>query len=181
MSMYAMTMQQGIQAGALALGVESAETTAAYNAAYGNLANKLSAARARSAGERNIAAVNQDKVLSNTKIRQQQDEAEAAARVSAALSGASGASVNATIGQTETNESMALAASKKARDQQIEHLKAGVFDATTVLNSKHRQQKSSVLGNLAKLGASVDYDDLQIGEALTADETDAADAGTLQL
>lgn len=175
MSAYYMAMQQGVQAASLALGVESAETVAAYNNAFANQSRKFAAARARSAGERNIAAVNQDKIMSNTKIRQQQDAAEASARVSAALAGASGASTQAVIGQTQTTEVMAEAASKKAHDQQVENLKAGVFNATTQLNSRVRQQETTVLGGLLKTAASLDLDDLKTFEALNSD------AGTLKI
>ena len=113
MSVYSGAIQAGIGMANLALGGTTAATAAAYNSSFQTVSSKLAASNARSAGERNISAVNQDKVTSNTKIRQQQDEAEANAKVSAAIAGAKGGSVDATIQQTEVNAAHALAASNK--------------------------------------------------------------------
>ena len=179
MPMYAQAVQSGIQFSALALGVESAETTAAYNNTYKTVAGKIAASNARSAGERNISAVNQDKITSNTKIRQNQNEAEAQSRVSAALAGVKGASVEAGIDQTNVNAANAMAATSKAADQQIEQLKAGIYGSTMNIRARIEQPKSSVAGDLLNALASVDIADLGIEEALA--NKPATDAGTLKL
>ena len=179
MAMYAQAVQSGIQFGALALGAESAETTAAYNSTYQTVAGKIAASNTRSAGERNISAVNQDKITSNTKIRQNQDEAEAQSRVSAALAGVKGASVEAGIAQTNVNAAGAIAATAKAADQQIEQLKAGIYGSTMSIRARVEQPKSSLAGNLMNALSSVDISDFRIGEALANEPP--TDAGTLKL
>jgi len=179
MSIYAGAIQQGAAFANLALGGDTAETAAAYNSTFKTVSSKMAASRARNASERNISAVLQDKVMSNTKIRQQQDEAEAAARVSSALSGAKGASVEATIGQTKTNEAHALSASNKAAAQAIENSKAGVYNATMQMQSNVAVPKSSVAGNLMNALSSFEMNDLKIAEAFSADSK--KDAGTLSI
>jgi|TARA_B110000902_G_scaffold15967_1_gene18711 hypothetical protein len=160
MSVYAGAVQSGIGFASLAAGVDTAETAAAYNAAFQTLSTKIAASNARSAGERNISAVNQDKITSNTKIRQQQDEAEANAKVSAAMAGAKGASVDATIQQTEVNESHALAASNKAAGQRTEQLKAGIYNASMTLQSRVEKPKSSFLGDVLNAASSFEMSDI---------------------
>ena len=181
MSIYAGAIQQGFSFANLALGGSTAESVAAYNNTFKTVSGKMAASRARSAAERNISAVMQDKVMSNTKIRQQQDEAEAMARVSTALSGAKGASVEATIGQTETNEAHALAASNKAHDQAIENSKAGIFNATMQMQTNVEVPKSSIAGNLMNALSSFEMNDLKIAEAFSADSKAKKDAGTLSI
>ncbi len=179
MSIYAQAIQSGTQFANLALGGDTAETAAAYNNTFKTISSKMAASRARSAAERNISAVMQDKILSNTKIRQQQDEAEAMARVSTALSGAKGASVEATIGQTETNESYALAASNKAADQAIENSKAGIFNATMQMQTNIEVPKTTIAGSLMTALSSFEMNDLKIAESFA--NAPAKDAGTLSI
>lgn len=179
MSIYAGAIQQGAGFANLALGGTTAETANAYNSAFQTLSGKMAASRARSAAERNISAVMQDKVMSNTKIRQQQDEAEAMARVSTALSGAKGASVEATLGQTKTNEAHALSASNKAAAQAIENSKAGIYNANMQMQTNVEVPKSTVAGNLMNALSSFEMNDLKIADALGNDPS--KDAGTLSI
>ena len=177
MSIYAGAIQQGGAFANLALGGRTAETANAYNSTFSTISAKMAASRARSASERSISAVMQDKVLSNTKIRQNQDEAEAAARVSSALAGTRGASVDATIGQTKINESLATAASNKAAEQAKENAKAGVFNATMQMQTNIQQPKSTIAGNLINALSSFDMGDLATAEALGSEK----DEGTLEI
>jgi len=180
MSLYAGAMQSSMGFATLAAGVESAETVAMYNSTFQSVSSKIAASNARSAGERNISAVNRDRIMTNTRIRQKQDEAEAAARVSSALSGAKGASVEAGIQQSQVNEQWAMAASGKAADQQIEQLKAGIYGANMQLQARVEQPKSSLIGNLLNAASSFELGDLAISEAL-ASKPAKADAGTLKI
>jgi len=178
MALYAQAVQSGIKFAGLAAGVETAETVAAYNAEYSSISSKLAASRSRSATERNISAVNQDRINSNTKIRQQQDEAEAHAKVSAALAGSTGASVEAVASQTETNAALATSASNKAAEQQIENLKAGVYNSSMGLQTNVQVPKSSIVGDLANAFSSFELSDLETSATLSEG---TSDAGTLQV
>jgi hypothetical protein len=179
MSMYAQAVSQGVQAASLAAGVQSAETVAAYNAEYSTISSKLAASRQRSAAERNISAVNMDKITSNTKIAQQQDEAEAQARLSAALSGSKGASVDATIAQTEVTAAGARKASEKAANQQIEDLKAGIYGSSMKLQAQVEVPKTTLAGSAINALTSFEMSDLKIMESF--ENEPAKDVGTLEI
>jgi len=181
MSIYAQAIQSGVQFASLAAGVESAETIATYNREYQTASSKLAASNARSAAEANISAVNQDRITSNVKIKQKQDEAEANAKVSAALAGAKGASVEAVVQQTEVNEAHALSASNKAAEQQIENLSASVYNSSMQMQVNVETPKTTIAGNLLKAASSFEMSDLQVAEAFFNESPSQpkADAGTL--
>ncbi len=181
MSMYMQAVQSGVQFASLAAGVESAETIAAYNAEYQSVSSKMAASRARSAAERNISAVNQDRITSNTKIKQAQDEAEANAKVSAALAGAKGASVEAVVQQTEVTEAHALSASNKAAEQQIENLSANVYNSSMQMQANVEVPETTIAGSLLNAASSIELSDAQISEAFFNESPSQpkADAGTL--
>jgi hypothetical protein len=171
-----MAVQSGIQFASGLAGVESAETVARYNSEFQSYSSKLAASRVRTNASRNINAVNQDRILSNVKVAQQQDEAEAAIRVQAAASGVNGGSVEAALYQTEANESFAIAGNKRKAEQSKETLRTEVFNATMNMQSNIQHREPSIVGNLLNAASKIDVNDLQIGEALASAPTDVGTA-----
>lgn len=114
-----------------------ASADAAYEAAYGKYYTAASgmrnAANKRSAAEANIAAITQDRINTNRTIAMHQDQAEAQAKVAAAVSGVEGQSVEAAIYQTEINSSVAQANNRKNMEQQIEEQLASVYSSTSTM------------------------------------------------
>lgn len=112
---------------------------AAYEAAYGKFyqaaAGRLNAADARVAAEANIAAIVQDKINTNTIINIHQSQAEAQAKLAAAVGGVDGQSVNQVIHQTEVNSSLAKANNRRQVEQQLEQQLANVYQATSTASS----------------------------------------------
>lgn len=110
---------------------------AAYEAAFGKFYNSYqgmhNAARQRVAAEANIAAVQQDRINTDTVIAMKQDQAQAAAKVAAAVSGVEGQSVDATIYQTEVNSSVAKANNTAYAEQQIENQLANIYQSQSTL------------------------------------------------
>ncbi len=175
-------IQSGIRLAGMAAGVESAETIAAYNQEYTTVAGKIAASKSMSAIERNLSAVNQDRITSNVQIRQAQDEAEARAKVSAAYAGAVGASVSAVSHQTGVSEANALAASNSRAVQQIESLKANAYNTNMELRSRVQTPRSSIVGGLVDAASSVELGDLAIAEAFFNEGTrNVVDEATLTL
>lgn len=160
--MYAMTVQQGATSLQLALTGENAFTKQAYNAAYASTAQRLNAADARVAAERNIAAVHQDRILSSTVVRAKQDEAEAQARVNAAVAGVRGQSVDDFIRSTEDNEARKLREVQGAGEQSIEDQLSKVMGAQSALLSVE-DQDISVTGEMLKMFSNVSQEDLKAG------------------
>lgn len=116
-----------------------ASADAAYDAAYGKyysaFAGMYNAANQRVAAEANIAAITQEKIHTNTVISMKQDQAEAKARVMAAVSGTEGQSVKDVIYQTELNSSVAQSNVARQTDQQIEQQLTAVYNSTSTMLS----------------------------------------------
>jgi hypothetical protein len=114
-----------------------ASADAAYDIAYGQyysaFAGMHNAANQRSAAEANIAAIKQDRINTNVVIAMKQDQAEAQAKVAAAVSGVEGQSVNDVIYQTEVNSSVAQSNNRKNAEQQIENQLASIYQSTSTM------------------------------------------------
>lgn len=92
------------------LGAANAQRAEAYyKAKMQRAAAASNAARQLDTAQRNVASLENQKVLSNLDIQAKQRQAEAMAKVSAAVSGTEGSTVEQTITQTETNEVLARA------------------------------------------------------------------------
>ena len=108
-----------------------ASKDAAYEAAYGIYYQKaqgiLNASNNKVAAEANIAAITQDKIRTDTVIGIQQDQAEAQAKVSAAVSGTEGQSLDQSIYQTEINSSVATANNRRKAEGQIEQQLSNIY------------------------------------------------------
>ena len=162
MAGYGIAVQQGIQAGtALALGGDSAEAVALYNAAYNAEASKYNALDARIAAERNIASVRSDKLIGDTHIQLTQNTVEAQLRVQAAWAGAEGASVDAVVYETESAEARRLASNnKKARDAKEGYL-TDIRSASMELSAIQEVTTPSLGGYLLQAFSSIGAADLE--------------------
>lgn len=134
---------------------------AAYDAAYGpyyqQAIGKHNAARAKVAAEANIAAITQDRINTDRVIAMQQDQAEARAKVAAAVSGTSGGSVDAVIHQTEVNSALATANNRKRAEQQIENQLAQVYQTQSTMLALNNTRDSSPSVGMAALSAGVQF------------------------
>ena len=106
---------------------------AAYGAYYSQYQNMHNAANAKVAAEANINAIRQDKVNTDTLIRQRQDQVEAQLKVAAAVSGTTGGSVEATINQSEINSSLAVRNNAQMTEQKIENQLTQIYTAQSTL------------------------------------------------
>ena len=166
MSIYAQAVQSGMQGMELFATGSNAGTVAAYNTAYAEAAAKANILSVRQTLQQNIAAVQQDKVTSNTAIQMKQDQAEAWAKVSAATAGVQGGSVDDSIYETKKNESFALQASQRAADQKINTLGTQIGNQTSSFDSI-QDTEISMTGDLLKAFSSFEYSDLDIAEAFS--------------
>jgi len=158
MAIYAAAVSSGMGAAQELLTGSSAQSTAAFNAAYDAQARRLAAASLKNTAEKNISAIKQDKILTNSAIQMKQNAAEAMIKVNAATSGVEGGSVDDTIYSTEANESFAINRNKRQADQAIEGQLAKVNSAQASLLSV-RDEKISATGNLLKAATSLDSGD----------------------
>jgi hypothetical protein len=117
--------------------LSGAGADAAYEAAYGKSYSRFTgmynAANQRVAAEANIAAITQDRINTDTVVAMKQDQAEAMAKVSAAVGGVEGQSVDSVIHQTKVNSSLASANNRKAAEQQIENQLATIYQSTSTM------------------------------------------------
>lgn len=127
--------------------LSGASADAAYDAAYGkfysSFAGMHNAANQRSAAEANIAAITQAKIHTNTVISMKQDQAEAKAKVMAAVSGTEGQSVRDVIYQTETNSSVAKSNVANQTSQQIDQQLTAIYNSTSTMLSLDNVDVSS--------------------------------------
>ncbi len=166
MSIYAQAMQSGMTSLELFATGENAATTAAYNQAYSEAAQKANILAARQTLQQNMAAVKQDSITSNTAIQLKQNQAEAWAKVSAATAGVEGSSVDAAIYETKKNEAFALQSSQREADQQIANLGTQIGNQTSNVQSVQNTEVSMV-GDLLQAFSSFELSDLDIAEAFS--------------
>lgn len=167
--LYAQAIQSGMSTMNLLAGGDNAGTIAAYNEAYGAQYKKYVALDAKNTAESNIAAINQDKILSNVQIQMKQAQAEAAAQVSAAVAGVEGSSVDAGMYQIGANASMAVAQVEAKAEQLTEQQLAQVNSAQVNYNSVPKINAPSMLEagmtGAAGSAANISEDDFAAMEA----------------
>lgn len=161
MSIYA----QAVTSGVTFIGdlMSSGEGSAAYASGYNTMANKLRAASAKNVAERNISAVRQDKVLTNTKIQMQATQAEAMQRVQNAMIGRTGGSVTDVSTDIAKTAAQMTQSNEKATRQQEESLLASVNQSQGALLSA-REEKVSMAGELMKAFSAFEFSDLKLGK-----------------
>lgn len=164
MSLYAQAAQQGMSTLQLLGTGSNAATKAAYNESYQKTAQKFNLAQAKHTSQLNISATKQDKILTDTTIQMQQDQAQALAKVSAAASGVEGGSVDDIIYDTEKNEALALASNAKQSEANIEQHLASIYSNQSSLLAV-QDDEISMMGNLVESFGSFEMGDLEIMEA----------------
>lgn len=175
MSGYALAVQQGAQAAAVAFGGESPATIAAFNARYNARMQKFQLREKRVAAERNIAAIQKDKILTNSTIQLKQNAAEAALRANAAWVGAEGGSVEATVYETRASAQRQIAAASKRANQETKGQLAAVGSASLSLSAVQEPQQASLLGTLLSAFSQFDTDDLSnLGDIIRGDKKDGS-------
>lgn len=157
MSGYALALQQGTQL-AVELATDhskSAATLAVFDREYGRRMKNYAAMDSRIAAERNISAIRRDKILTNANIQLQQNSVEAQIRANAAWVGAEGSSVEATVYDTEANESRRMAdaaqEAKNATEGQLTQIRSAS------LSIDHSREASPPSLGLSLLSAFSEY------------------------
>lgn len=154
--MYAMAMQQGMQ------GLETMLSGggAAFQHEYALQSRRFAQLNRKQTSIRNIAAIKQDKILTDKTIQIRQSQAEAMARVSAAAAGVSGGSVNDVIQMTHVNETQAMKMNERQAQQGVEQEKANVHSA--FMGAMGEQSTKSSFGvDMLKAFAGVEGDELR--------------------
>lgn len=161
MSLYAQAMQSGVQAITTAFeGGKAAEAfyTNKYLREDAISRNKVNA-------ERNITAIKQDTIRSNTQIQMKQDQAEAMAKVSAAAAGVTGGSVSDVLYTTEVNEVNAMAANEKRAENSIASEMESIYASSNAMFAEDTVQQESLgskaLGNTLQAVGSLDEQDFE--------------------
>lgn len=159
MSIYAQVISTGVQALA---GMADPEGTAAYADAYNNAAQRFRLASAKNTAEKNISAVRQDKILTNTKIQLQATQAEAIQKVQNAVSGRTGASVNDVSGEIQKTANQMIQANSKEAKQKEESLLAAVNESQASLLSV-RDREDTFAAGMMEVFSAFEFSDLKLG------------------
>jgi hypothetical protein len=154
MNLFAQTAQTGIQTLHLLGGGDNAGTVQAYNQAYGLQSARFAALNRINTAEGNIAAINQDRVLTNVAIEMNQQQAEAMAQVNAAAAGVSGGSIDTVMQGIAGNAAMARQRAKAEANQLTEQQLSGINNAFMDLKSIPDTPESDPL--MAGLSAGID-------------------------
>jgi hypothetical protein len=165
MAQYADAVQAGSSALAYMLTGSNAESRAAYNAEYQRLAHRANVLEARQVAQSNLAAIEQDKILSNTQIRINQSHAEAQALVSAAAAGVDGGSVDDVIYDTERNAAFALSRNNAKAEQEKEYQVAAIGSQSSELLAIPDRAEYSSAGAILEAFSSLEQSDLDIMES----------------
>lgn len=164
MSVYAYAIQSGVESLAKFANLEG---TAEYATAYNNAAKRFRMASAKSAAEKNISAVRQDKILTNTKIQLQASQAEALQRVQNAAGDREGQSADTVIGEVHKTAAQMAQANEKSSRQQEESLLAQINESQTSLLSV-RDPKNSFASGMIEAFSSLEFSDLKLTKDLGA-------------
>ena len=165
MSLYMETAQTGMGVAQLLLTGENAKTKKMYNKAYKAMSDRRNAANRMHTAQLNISSIQQDKVTSNTQVRMMQDEAEAAAKVSAAAAGVSGQSYRDVLYDTERSEAFAISSNEKEAANRSESMLARVGNAKSTLLTVD-EPEVSLIGDLFSSLSSVTGEDLKTGKVV---------------
>lgn len=167
MSIYAQAVMSGINALA---GTEADRVYAStYNQVRATEAKKANIRSAMQAAQYNIAAVKQDKVLSNIEVQINQDNAEAAAKVAAATAGVEGGSVDDVMYETEKNEAFAINRANRQADIATEGYLAQITgNMSSLLSINEDLPKISYVDDLLGAFSSFEVNDAAIGEAFSS-------------
>jgi uncharacterized membrane protein YheB (UPF0754 family) len=172
--MYAMAIQQGMSALAAAADPEG---TPEFANAYNMAAARFRSASAKNTAERNISAVRQDKILTNTKIQLQATQAEAAQKVQNAVLGRVGDSADTVKDNIQKTASQMTQANEKESRQREERLLAEVNNSQSSMLSQ-RDQSQSFASGLLQTFSAFEFSDLKLTNDLVDKMTSTPKKGT---
>lgn len=168
MSIYATAITSGISA--LAGTAADQVYASTYNQVRATETKKANIRSAMQAAQYNIAAVRQDKVLTNIEVQINQDKAEAAAKVAAATAGVEGGSVDDVMYETEKNEAFAInRANRKAAIDTEGYLSQITSGMSSLLAINEDLPKISYIDDLLGAASNFEMGDMKIAESFAAD------------
>lgn len=144
---YSQVVQQGMQS----LATLVTGDTATFNQVYANEAKRYKATQQEIAAISKIAALNQDKILTDTQIELNREKTAAEIKVMAAAYGTEGSAIDYQIEQNNRATGNAKLSNEKATRSAIEQQKAVVNDARLGLLSVKDPEANfgkELLGNL---------------------------------
>ena len=147
---YSMAVQEGMSALESLITGSNAKSRAAFNAAYANESARIAGRNRMNAAQRNLAAIRQDKILTNKSIQLQNTQAQAMTKLSAAVAGVTGNSVEDVSQQQDTNTAFAMANNAKQAEQLSEQFLATI-NGTNMQLSSIQDKKITVAGELMDL------------------------------
>jgi len=156
-----MTAAEGVFTG------ETDASRAAFTTSYNKEAQRLAALRGGQQALSNLAAIKQDRILTNTQINMAQQQAEAEAVISAAVAGVEGQSVLDIIDQTQKSEVYQKHAAAARAEQESEQQLAAIGNQRASLLSI-RDDKISMFGQQLQAFSSLDRQDVKNFEAFFA-------------
>lgn len=167
MSIYAQAVVSGVQALA---GTEADRVyDQTYNQVYANEAKKASIRNAMHTAQLNLSAIEQDRILTNTQIKMNQDQAEAMATVAAATAGVEGGSVDDIMYETHKNEALAINNANRKAEQASESQLASIgSQMSSLLAVNDSLPEISYVDNLLGAFSSFEMNDLKTAEAFAS-------------
>lgn len=136
--------------------------TQAYNTAYATAQEKSNAMNRMATSTRNMARVKMSSIKKRTVIGQRQDEAEAQARVSAAVAGSGGQSVQDVVDMTTMNAAMRVGEVNSQEENDLSALSVDVYNAASGLSLQEQEYDSDLWGTtLTAIGSAITPDTLE--------------------
>lgn len=118
-------------------GANAAKAEALYKQKMQRAIDSANAMRAMGTAQKNIVSLENQKVLSNVDIQANQRKAEAMAKLSAAVTGTEGSTVDQTISQTEVNAALATSSVHAQIEQAINDQLVAVESAAGSITSSN--------------------------------------------
>lgn len=161
-----MAIQEGVSSLEIAVTGSNAKTHAAYNEAYSKQAQRIAGRNRQHAAQRNLAAIQQDKILTNNQIQIQNTHQQAMTKLSAAVAGVTGSSVDNVKQQVNTNTVFAMQSNERKAEQMSDQFLAEI-QGSTASTLGIQDTKVSSIGELMKVAGNVSLDDYKaIGQQL---------------
>lgn len=153
-----MAIQEGMSSLEIAVTGSNAKTRAAYNEAYSKQAQRIAGRNRAHAAQRNLAAIQQDKILTNNQIQIQNTHQQAMTKLSAAVAGVTGSSVDNVKQQVNTNTVFAMQSNERKAEQMSDQFLAEV-QGSTASTLGIQDTKVSTIGELMQVAGNISLDD----------------------
>lgn len=156
--LYSMVIQEGMSSLEIAVTGSNAATRAAYDGAYSNQARRIAGRNRAYAAQRNLATIQQDKILTNNQIQIQNTHQQAMTKLSAAVAGVTGSSVDNVKQQVNTNTVFAKQANERKAEQLSDQFLAEI-QGSTASTLGIQDKKISNIGEVMKVMGNISLDD----------------------